>query len=109
MEITMVYTKLDADYLLKNIDTGKDLHEAELEILVTRFLHKAGVLKIKGGYACVAVIAKLSNRYFYLKYELEDDGWCQEYTFYGQPTEVHLEIRTEEHERWINSSGEVLL
>ena len=44
----MLYTKLDAYYLLKNIDTGKDLHEAELEILVTRFLHKAGVLKIKG-------------------------------------------------------------
>lgn len=105
----MAYTKLDADYLLKNIDRGKDLHEAELEILVTRFLHKAGVLKIKGGYACVVVIAKLSNRYFYLKYELEDDGWRQEYTFYGQPTEVHLETRTEEHERWVNSAGDVLL
>ncbi|MBI0182103.1 hypothetical protein H3V11_09140 [Snodgrassella sp. W8158] len=105
----MTYTKLDADYLLKNIDRGKDLNATELKILVTVFLHKATVLKIQVGYVCVATISKLSNKYFYLKYELEDDGWRQEYTFYGQPTEVHLETRTEEHERWVNSAGDVLL
>ena len=96
-------------YLLNKIDRGEYLSEQVLEKLVSWFSHTDETLRRDWGYERVATIVKLSNRYFYLEYDSEDDGWFYKYTFDDQPTEVHSKIHTEHRVRWINSSGEVLL
>ncbi|NUF08925.1 hypothetical protein [Snodgrassella sp. ESL0324] len=96
-------------YLLNKIDRGEYLSERILEKLVYTFSHTDKTLRRDWGYERVASIVKLSNRYFYLEYDSEDDGWFYKYTFDDQPTEVHSEIRMENRVRWITSSGELLL
>ena len=98
-------------YLLDKINYGEDLNDSELTLLVTTFsyiVHTNGIAVFSED---TSTIAKLSNRYFYLDYELGTDSYSREtsYTFFEQPVEVHLEIRTEEHERWVDSFGQVLL
>lgn len=121
-------------YLLDKIDKGEDLNNSEREKLVTTFsrpseenpnksepkplvpisLHTLETFGFSDdGYRDMGCIVKLSNRYFYQEYEIKiiegnfiDSKW---YRFYGQPIEVHPEIRTEKHERWVTSSGEELL
>ena len=99
------------EYLLDNINYGEDLNDSELTLLVTTFSHTKRTIEIEGSYETIATIAKLSNRYFYLEYELGTDSYDREtsYTFFEQPVEVHLETRTEERKRWVDSSGQVLL
>ena len=96
-------------YLLNKLDRGEYLSERILEKLVSWFSHTDEILRRDWGCERVASIVKLSNRYFYLEYDSEDDGWFCKYTFDDQPTEVYSEIRTEKHERWVNSTGDVLL
>jgi len=96
-------------YLLNKIDRGEYLSKHALEKLVYNFSHTDETLRRDWGYERVATIVKLSNRYFYLEYDSEDDGWFYKYTFDDQPAEVHSKIHTENRVRWINSSGEVLL
>ena len=104
-------------YLLDKIDKGEDLNDSELKSLVTIFSHTERTKGFDSGYELIATIVKLSNRYFYLEYELGGGSYGGggyyhselSYTFYDQPTEVHTEIRTEEHERWVDSLGQVLL
>ncbi|PIT61627.1 hypothetical protein BHC47_06085 [Snodgrassella alvi] len=98
-------------YLLDKINNGEDLNDSELTLLVTTFKYTERTIEIEGSYETIATIAKLSNRYFYLEWEFGTDSYDREksYTFFEQPVEVHLEIRTEEHERWVDSYGQVLL
>ena len=104
-------------YLLDKIDKGKDLNESELKSLVSIFSHTERTRGFNRGYELIATIVKLSNRYFYLEYELGGNSVADgiyynsqlSYTFYNQPTEVHTEIRTEKHERWVDNLGQVLL
>ena len=99
------------EYLLDKINYGEDLNEFELTLLVTTFSHTERTREIEGDYEEITTIAKLSNRYFYLDWELGADTYGGEVsrTFFEQPAEVRLEIRTEEHERWVDSYGQVLL
>ena len=98
-------------YLLDKINNGEDLNDSELTLLVTTFKYIERTIEIEGSYETIATIAKLSNRYFYLEWELGADTYGGEVsrTFFEQPAEVRLEIRTEEHERWVDSYGQVLL
>ena len=96
-------------YFLNKIDRGEYLSERVLEKLVSWFSQTDEILRRDWGYERAASIVKLSNRYFYLEYDLEDDGWFYKYTFGDQPTEVYSEIRKEDRVRWINSAGDVLL
>ena len=98
-------------YLLDKINYGEDLNDSELTLLVTTFSHIERTMEIEGSYETIATIVKLSNRYFYLEWELGTDSYDREtsYTFFEQPVEVHQETRTEEHKRWVDSYGQVLL
>lgn len=97
--------------LLEKIDSGKDLNVSDLTLLVTTFSHTAHTRGVAGGCEDITTVAKLSNRYFYLDWELGSDEYGGDITrtFFEQPVEVHLEIRTEKHERWVDSHGQVLL
>lgn len=110
-EINMTDNQDTEKYLLDKINNGEDLNESELTLLVTTFSYIVHTNRIAGFYIDTSTIAKLSNRYFYLDYELGADSYSREtsYTFSEQPVEVHLETRTEERKRWVDSSGQVLL
>lgn len=100
--------------LLKKIDKGEDLDKLELKILTTKFAYEHRTLDITDDYEILATIAKISGRYFYLPWKVGGDV-RRIAIFEEQPKEVHLETRTEtrvevkERQRWVDSSGNVLL
>lgn len=100
--------------LLKKLDKGEELDRIELKLLTTKFAYKHRTLDITDDYEILATIAYISGRYFYLPWKVKGNV-RRIAIFEEQPKEVHLETRTEtrveveERQRWVDSSGNVLL